>query len=109
MLSIQPNFRTPGFCGGHLPRRFSSMMNYLHSKSANEFLCDDVMHVSTVLNGKEVSGIVRFDRGSYRGLTMDEGSQELKQEFMRTALERYNNKIASAKLREKLLREKLHK
>lgn len=69
-----------------------------------------MMHVSTVLdNGKEISGVVIFQDGHYSSLIMDEGFEGLRQVFMRTALERYNNKVMPRRLQEKIQRQKLDK
>ncbi len=116
MLTIQPNFTSPNysrqnFNGGHLPKHFSSMMNNIYKKMSKQpdlFEHRNFMEVSTVMkDGQEVSGIVRFHGGRFQSLEMEEGCENLRQEFMRTALDRYNNKIASARVREKLFQEKL--
>ncbi len=96
--SYRPNFTA------HLPRHFSAMMNYLYKKTPEDmFSCKDVMRVSTVLdNGREVSGVVNFLHGKYHSLVLDEGFQNLRQEFMRTALKRYNMSITKRQMHEKL-------
>lgn len=96
--SYKPNFTA------HLPKHFSSMMNYIYKKTPSDmFECGDVMRVSTVLdNGREVSGVVNFLNGKYHSLVLDEGSEHLKQEFMRTALKRYNMHITNRRMHEKL-------
>lgn len=87
----------------HLPRNFSSMMNYIYKNTPDIFEYQNSMRVSTILdNGKEVFGTVNFLHGRYSGLVMDEGSENLAQEFKRTALKRYNMKIAKRQLKEKL-------
>lgn len=118
MSSIQPisGFRAQqtSFGGRHLPRNFSSMMNYIYKKTNKNYSgivnSHDMMHVSTVLdNGKEISGVVIFQDGHYSSLIMDEGFEGLRQVFMRTALERYNNKVMPRRLQEKVQRQKRDK
>lgn len=109
MQPIQPvnfgikNNSTPNFTA-HLPNRFSSMMNYIYKKTPEDmFEYKDIMRVSTVLdNGREVSGFVQFLHGKFHSLILDEGSENLRQEFMRTALQRYNKHITKRQMHEKL-------
>lgn len=99
----------PCFQGKHLPKDFSSMMNYIY-KNANKnysdnFYGQDFFRVSTKLDdGKEISGIVSFFNGRYNGLIMDEGFEHMRQLFMRTALAKYNEKLMSKNLKEKIAR-----
>ncbi len=87
----------------HLPRNFSSMMNYIYKNAPDIFEYTNSMRVSTILeSGKEVSGTVNFLNGKYHGLVMDAGFEKFAQEFKRTALKRYNMKIAKRQLIEKL-------
>ena len=97
-VSKQPSFKA------HLPKTFSSMMNYIYKKTPEDmFEYKDIMRVETKLdNGREVGGMVYFWHGKYQNLVMDEGCEKLRQEFMRTALKRYNSNIASLRLQEKL-------
>ena len=99
------NNYTPSF-NAHLPKTFGGMMNYIYKNTPDMFEFQDTMRVSARLdNGLDVSGTVYFDRGRYKGLVMDEGSEQHKQSFMKTALDRYRQKIASKKVREKLEKE----
>lgn len=107
MLTVQPiglgGNRQPAFkC--HLPRKFSAMMNYIYKNTPAElFENNDIMHVATKLDdGREISGIVSFSHGQYNGLIMDEGFEKLRNEFMKTALKRYNMKISNPQLQRKL-------
>lgn len=91
----------------HLPRNFSSMMNYIYKNTPDIFEYTNSVRVSTVLkNGQDVSGTVNFINGKYSGLVLDNGFENLRQEFMRTALEKYKNHISSRQLQEKLSRSK---
>ena len=105
MLSIQPvGVNSTLAFKAHLPKTFASMMNYIYKKTPEDmFQYKDVMHVETILeDGREIGGIVTFLHGKYNGLIMDEGFENLRQEFMRTALKRYNKHIADRQLQEKL-------
>lgn len=93
--------------GKHLPRTFSSMMNYLYQNTQKEcrdvFQCADTIAVSTTLkNGLSASGVVNFSNGKYAGLVMDEGSEGFKQEFIRTIMEKYKKQVAKGNTRRKL-------
>lgn len=108
MLAIQPagfNYKAqqPTF-KAHLPRNFSSMMNHIYKKTPEDlFDCKDIMHVETILDcGREVGGTAYFFHGKYHSLVMDEGCENFRQEFMRTALKRYNMHMASPDLQKKL-------
>ena len=91
----------------HLPRTFGGMMNHLYKNTPDIFEYSSSVRVSTILpNGQDVSGTVNFIDGQYAGLVLDEGFEHLRQIFMRTALEKYKNKISSPKLQEKLTRNK---
>ncbi len=107
MLTVQSvslgGNRQPAFkC--HLPGKFSAMMNYIYKKTPMEmFETPNIMRVETKLDdGREISGLVTFANGHYNGLIMDDGFENLRQEFMRTALKRYNTKLANPKLQRKL-------
>lgn len=107
MLTISPfyNKHNTSF-QAHLPKTFGGMMNYIYKHTPDTFELADTIKVSARLdNGLDVSGTVYFDRGRYKGLVMDEGCEDQKQNFMKTALERYRHKIASKKVREKLEKE----
>ncbi len=92
------------FRGKHLPRTFQSMMNYLYKNLPNDlFRNSEMMRVSTLLeDGRELYATAHFYNGKFIGLIMDEGSEALKQTFMRTALKRYNKNVASPKIQQKL-------
>jgi len=90
----------------HLPKTFGGMMNFIYQNTPDTFEMRDALRVSAVLdNGLDVAGTVYFTRGKYSGLVMDDGYEEFKQSFMKTALERYRHKIASKKVQEKLKKE----
>lgn len=102
------------FSGHHLPKKFSSMMNYIYKKTFNNypdiFESKNIVRVSTQLdNGEEVSGYVNFHNGKYNGLVLDKGYEHLKQVFMRTALRRYNEKVATPRVKEKLFNQQIRK
>ena len=104
-IASYKNTYTPTF-NAHLPKTFGGMMNYIYKNTPDTFEFQDTMRVAARLdNGLEVSGTVYFDRGKYKGLVMDEGCEEHKQSFMKTALDRYRQRIASPKVREKLEKE----
>ena len=86
-----------------LPRNFSAMMDYIYKKTpVDMFESPNLMRVETKLDdGREISGIVTFANGKFKGLTMDDGFENLQQEFMRTALKRYNKKMANTQLQRK--------
>lgn len=95
--SSKPNFKA------HLPRKFSSMMNYIYKNTPDIFEHQNSVRVSTILDsGEEIFGTVNFCNGKYSGLVMDDGFENLAQVFKRTALKRYNRNIAKRRLQEKL-------
>lgn len=102
MLTISPHRYTPIFTA-HMPKNFGSMMTYLHKNTPDVFECSNTVRVSTRLeDGTEVFGTVYFDNGKYRNLVMDDGFENRKQEFMKTALVRYRDRILSDKVKKKL-------
>lgn len=109
MLTITPyktNNMHPQSFQAHLPKTFGGMMNYIYKSTPDMFEFQDTMRVSAKLdNGLDVSGTVYFDRGKYKGLVMDEGFEDQKQSFIKTALDRYRKRIASKKVQEKLEKE----
>ncbi len=109
MLSITPinNKTYQTSFQAHLPKTFGGMMNYIYKNTPDIFEYQDTMRVSTMLdNGLDVSGTVYFDRGRYKGLVMDEGFENQRQSFMKTALDKYRSRIASRRVQEKLARKK---
>jgi len=109
MLSITPfNNKTHHTSfQAHVPKTFGGMMNYIYKNTPDIFEYQDTMRVSAMLdNGLDVSGTVYFDRGRYKGLVMDEGFEDQRQSFMKTALDRYRNRIASRRVQEKLAKNK---
>ena len=107
-MNITNNFShksvvTPAFSGHHLHKNFESMMNHIYKSTPDIFEHSNVMRVSTVLdNGLEVVGTANFANGRYKNLKMDEGFSELAGEFKRTALRRYNSKMAKGRTKAKL-------
>ncbi len=101
---IQPQkLAQNSFTGRHLPKNFSSMMDYIYKNTPDTFEFQDSIRVSTILdNGKEVSGLVNFLNGKYHGLQLDEGFEHLAQEFKRTALKRFQMRLAKPELQKKL-------
>ena len=55
-----------------LPRNFSAMMDYIYKKTpVDMFESPNLMRVETKLDdGREISGIVTFANGKFKGLTM---------------------------------------
>ena len=97
--SYNPSFRA------HLPKNFEGMMNKIYTEMPDIFENRDALKVSTILeNGLDVSGTAYFSQGRYCGLTMDNGFESYKQLFMKTALNKYKEKISGKKLNEKLQR-----
>lgn len=98
---------TPSFGGKHMPRNFSSMMNYIYKKTfknfPNTFETKDIIKVTTTLDdGRELSGFVHFDNGKYRGLVLENAPNRLKTVFAETALRHYNENIASKSTKSRL-------
>lgn len=113
MNSIQPRFNSPArtFTGGHHPKHFSSMMNYIfkkaHAQYPDVFQQSGSIEISTRLdNGREVSGMVNFFNGKYAGLVLEEGAEHLKAKFMKTVLNKYIEKISSQKVKDRIARNK---
>ena len=113
MNSIQSRFNyrshNQTFTGGHHPKHFSSMMNYIYRKAQVQypdiFQSSGSIEISTRLdNGREVSGIVNFLNGKYAGLVLEEGAEHLKAKFMKTVLGKYIDKISSQKVKDKIAR-----
>lgn len=108
-MKIQPNYQsnvTPSF-SAHLPRTFGGVMNYMYKNAqragGDVFECPNTVLVSAQLkNGKEVSGSVNFVNGHYVGLTMDEGSEYFRKEFITTVIERFKKSMAKGKVKDKL-------
>ena len=97
--------------GGHHPRRFSSLMNYLYKKTIAQnpdmFESINTISISTKLdNGKDITGTANFSNGQYIGLTLDKKNKALKTKFIQTILDKYINKISSKSVKEKIARNK---
>uniref|UniRef100_UPI004029914C hypothetical protein n=1 Tax=Candidatus Scatousia sp. TaxID=3085663 RepID=UPI004029914C len=100
MLTVQPKLTSTSFQGGHQPRKFSAMMNYIYAKLSKERIdsfesTGSIVITTTMPDGKEVSGMANFLGGKYAGLVMEEGSEHLKASFMKTTLDKYIKKISS--------------
>lgn len=102
------------FTGGHHPKHFSSMMNYLFKKTIGQnpdmFEATNTILVSTKLdNGKEITGAANFLNGKYVGLVLEEQYRHLKSKFMKAVLDKYIDKISSKNIKDKIARnEKSH-
>lgn len=103
MIRITPYRCDNTAFGGHLPRDFASMMNYIYKKKPNVFENNDIIQISTKLDdGTVASGIAYFSNGRYKSFVMDEGFENRKQEFIKTTYNNYIDKTASSKVKEKL-------
>lgn len=106
-MQIQPmqnlKMQSNQFTGRHLPKDFSSMMNYVYKNAPDSFEFQNSIRVSTVLdNGKEVSGTANFLHGKFKGLQLDEGFEHLSKEFKSTALKHFLKRMAKPELQKKL-------
>lgn len=109
IMRIQANYQsnvTPSF-GAHIPKTFGGVMNYMYKNAqragADAFECSNTVLVSTKLkSGKEVSGSVNFVNGRYVGLSMDEGFEPFRKEFITTVIEKFKKSLTKGKLKDKL-------
>ncbi len=100
------NYSYPSF-KSHIPRTFGGVMNYMYKNAQkinpDVFEYQNTIKVSTTLkNGVEASGSVNFLNGRYVGLTMDEGSEPFRKDFVATVIEKFKKSLAKGKIKEKL-------
>lgn len=86
------------------PKSFGEMMNYIYRKGFSRyrkaFENKDTIMLTTKVDGQDVTGVVNFSNGKYRGLSLllpFAKIKDLKEKFMKSALNNYCNNMPKHK------------
>lgn len=92
---------------GHGARCFGQVMDRLYDSAyghMNYNEAPDIIQISTKLkNGKEVSGIANFVKGRFAGLSLPYEFAEMKSEFCKAILSKFNEATTKGKAKDKFL------
>ena len=93
ITAVNANRENIHFGALHRPKSFGEMMNYVYRRTfkhyGNFFENKDIVRLTTNIDGKDVSGLVNFREGKYKGLILDAPYNSLKgfkKRFMNTPL-----------------------